>query len=772
MPKKLLLGILVLSIFLGYGQTPNAIRDSLSLKENIHLHLNKTTFLQGEHLWFKAYVLDQETKRPSLETTNLHVGIYGEDGRAVKRSLFYVDNGMAQGDFAIDSTFVDNEYTVLAWTNYMRNFKELGPFQQRIKIITGDLEEDSPEVNMKISVYPEGGNLIAGTYNNIGILVDNGLGRGVKVDNLELVDETGQVIRRKVATNHLGMGKLGFEVQEETIYYLRRKGLDGKWVQQRLPRAANEQFGINIDNKESEKVLMEMIGPKGLFKAKDGQTLSLAVYQDDFIGFENFEVNLDKPFIWFPRNQMPHGVLTAVLFDKELKPIAHRMFFNHRTDFPQKDLEIDHCLTRSGDSIQIDLILPNEIGQVSNISLSVLPMFGKANNPLNSIISSFLVQPYVEKGFHDGYYFETDDRQRRFELDKRLLIEGWGKYDWDSRKWEEMKLEFEMENGIPFSGHVADADLRKEQELALFIDFSNTLDYIDLKSDASFEYSAPLFETDSISFSLIGTGGSLRKPRMDWQIEMPFVEENMVRPWLSRYVREPQMNFVSETQVDGQLNLDKRTIALNEVTVSEKRGRNKIIDFSPTTLGRFIGDEEIERHKSLVNFLAGLGFGINGDGGGFNLAIMKYGELRPVPLYVGGLVTEANEIMGMALKDVQYVTYSKTPPNAFVSVVLDQNYVSPERRNQFIKFAIEKGYARPREYFSADYPDYDGQVFKTYGSLDWKPAVSVESQFPTSIILPLKNQKGIKLHIEGMASDGSLVSLSKAISTSDTEERQ
>ncbi|MEM8928896.1 MAG: hypothetical protein AAGC45_11880, partial [Bacteroidota bacterium] len=85
MQRKLLSTVFLLHMILAFGQGESAPADFMGPKENVHLHLNKTTFLQGERLWFKAYVRDQNTKLPSLETTNLHVGIYAGDGEEVKR---------------------------------------------------------------------------------------------------------------------------------------------------------------------------------------------------------------------------------------------------------------------------------------------------------------------------------------------------------------------------------------------------------------------------------------------------------------------------------------------------------------------------------------------------------------------------------------------------------------------------------------------------------------------------------------------------------------
>ncbi len=750
MKKNLLLGIFFFTMVFVLGQPSEAFNGPL---ENIHLHLNKTSFLQGERLWFKAYVQNQNTKLPPLETSNLHVGIFTDNGEEVKRKLFLVENGMAQGDFAIDSTLVETEYVVLAWTNYMRNFKELEPFRQRIMILRDVKEAETKEGGMTISVYPEGGQLIAGTYNSIGILISNSLGQGVKVNDLDLVDEKGEVLRKKIATNSLGMGKVSFVAESGDAYYLQRQRSDGIMIKAKLPPLVSGQFGIRVDNKEADKVRIEMIGSEALFKANDGEYFSLAVYQDEFIGFENFEVNADKPVIWFPREQMPYGVVTAVLFDKELRPVSHRMFFNHKDDIVMTDLEIDHCLTKWGDSIQIDVLLPPSAELISNISLSALPLSSRANNPNNSIISSFLVNPYVVKGIQNRYYFEVDDRQRRFELDQRLLIEGWGKYEWDSRKWEERKLEFEMEKGIPISGRIMDANLNYENQVLLHTDLSRAFEYVELEAGRTFDHSMNLFEGDSLSFSLIGSGGNLRKPKVVFELQEDVMEVMNVGPWLNPQTLQTVKDDYGETIFDQPLDLDKRTIALDEVTVSDRRRADNSFQITPFVEGRLIGEEEIKRYPSLVGYIARLGFSAGNP-------VRQTGYPRgPVPVFVDGVIASYQEWVGIPLRNVANVVFSKNHVyRPFISITLNSDYISSERRDQFIKFAIEKGYARPRNYFAPDYPDYTSNIFKKYGVLDWKPNVIVGNEIPTSITVPLKNQNGVLLFIEGLVSDGSLIS--------------
>ena len=493
-------GCLFGSLILGQAQSSD---QGLSEMENIHLHLNKTQFLRGERLWFKAYVWDQKRKKPSIGTTNLHVGLYNNNGEEIKRKLFLIKSGMAQGDFAIDSMLTENEYTILAWTNTMRNYKQLSPFQQRIQIFKDGVNGDaSREANMRLSIYPEGGQLIEGTYNDIGIFIENSLGQGVQVKNLELFDDKGKRIRHDISTNSFGMGKTSLFVEPGKSYFLQFQREVLPIVRQSLPKATIDQMGLSINNYGKEQVLFRLVSSKEVFSARTGDNYTIGVYQDDFLLMEDIMINEREPIISIKREKLPFGTLVATLFDTDLRPVAYRMFFNHKkTIYP---LEIDHCLTEFGDSLQIDLRLPRNIEE-GVVSLSALPKESLAYGAENSIFSSFYLRPYINMAFKDRFFFEGTDRRKRYELDLRLMIEGWGKYNWDSRKVGEAKLVFERETGIPFIGKILDADLNVENEVSLIAELSAALAFAKLDENKSFEGTMQLFDGDSLGVSLLGT---------------------------------------------------------------------------------------------------------------------------------------------------------------------------------------------------------------------------------------------------------------------------
>ena len=82
--KKTLLTLLLLTSFNLISQDKpidKSYQDYFNFHREIpYLHFNKTTFLQGENVWLKAYVLNQQTQKLHKHTTNLHVTVYNEKG--------------------------------------------------------------------------------------------------------------------------------------------------------------------------------------------------------------------------------------------------------------------------------------------------------------------------------------------------------------------------------------------------------------------------------------------------------------------------------------------------------------------------------------------------------------------------------------------------------------------------------------------------------------------------------------------------------------------
>ncbi|MCC8359735.1 hypothetical protein [Salinimicrobium sediminilitoris] len=148
-------------------------------REAVYLHLNKNLFLKGEQLGFSAYVLNKHNLQPSFSTTNLYVQIKDPEGEVVKEELLLVNKGIASGVVNIDSDFSSGNYTVTAFTNYMRNFKEQDFFSESIQVLESNIvsaENRSGVEKVDAQFLPESGHLLSGILNNVGVIVKDSLG--------------------------------------------------------------------------------------------------------------------------------------------------------------------------------------------------------------------------------------------------------------------------------------------------------------------------------------------------------------------------------------------------------------------------------------------------------------------------------------------------------------------------------------------------------------------------------------------------------------------
>lgn len=112
----------------------NTIRE-LKPIEKLYLQTDKPYYTTGDTLRFKAYLLNADYLTPSNRSGLLYVELDGADGKAAKRIMVPVENGIAWGDIALDSKDIPaGSYTFRAYTNWQRNFGEDYIFKKEISI--------------------------------------------------------------------------------------------------------------------------------------------------------------------------------------------------------------------------------------------------------------------------------------------------------------------------------------------------------------------------------------------------------------------------------------------------------------------------------------------------------------------------------------------------------------------------------------------------------------------------------------------------------------
>ncbi|ALM09058.1 hypothetical protein SB49_15610 [Sediminicola sp. YIK13] len=746
-----------------------------SLRENIHLHLNKTSFSKGEQLWFTAYVYDGNNQVPSSSSTNLHVGIFNEAGKLIERKMIYLQDGIGNGNFLIDSSYASSNYYIKSHTNWMNNFPALKPFIQEFRVLDRieltNLEKE-PDQNPSIAIYPEGGKLVRDVKNTIGFQVKPTSWNVMEIENLVLVDDLGSIILDNIVINSYGMGKVTFLMDGARTYSLSLKLKNEAIIAQTLPAVEQQGTVLNISTIHPQKIHGTLVANRPTIDQVNQKPFYLAVHKDGQIFIEELFLESESASFIFEKAKLPFGVNSITVFDHLYNPLVSRLFFNeYGADNAVMELSVAYELNASKDSLMVALNTANSYEGNMSLSISALPNESISYSPTNSVLSSFLLTPYTGSRVDKPRdYFKEWNRTNMFDLDILLLIKGWGTYNWDHIFEGKINEQNTFETGMNISGRILDADLDTEKQVWGYSDGLTSTFITDIERDKTFKSRLILFEGDSLKISVLDRKGKLRNPKAEIEfgslsdLNLNEVDAYRINHRLNNLGSVGDLPFIS----GNEFLITEKTIVLDEVIVSEQKEAFKDIPInSAIVTGKRITDDDIKRRATITDYLRKLGYKIVIRGGKVTVLSKTAppGAMAlhvPIPVIIGGMLSDGNELLTMPLSSVQSVYYDFMG-NQFISIVPRPGHYILEKKKNYISFLIKNGFARPQEYYDPGYNSFESDEFNNYGVLHWLPKVILNNNSPTTIKIPLLNQKSIQLHIEGMGSNGSLISTSKSI---------
>jgi hypothetical protein len=73
------------------------------------------------------------------------------------------------------------------------------------------------------------------------------------------------------------------------------------------------------------------------------------------------------------------------------------------------------------------------------------------------------------------------------------------------------------------------------------------------------------------------------------------------------------------------------------------------------------------------------------------------------------------------------------------------------------------GFTAQKTFYTPLYSSFDSTLFKNYGVIDWIPQLELNQNISSQLLIPDTKTKTIKLYIEGIADDGTLISEMKTL---------
>jgi len=527
-------------------------------KEVAYLHLNKSSYLNGEQLAFSAYISTARDLKPSLKTTNLYVQIKDSTNTVLKEKLVLIDKGVGSNLFNIDSTFTGGNYTITAYTNWMKNFDQHYFFTENFQVLKTNLDDKQEKIelqNIDAQFLPESGHLVANTINKLGVIVKDPSGYGLSNATVELLNAKEEVIET-TTLDKFGIGRINLKPKFSEAYKARIryrgneffKNLDIEIFQKGILLSPEvKENGIVLQFRTNQKTLKDISKEEHTLTIQNSR--SVKAISVVFEGNTILQTNL-------PFRNMEAGINILTLWDSNSNPVAERLVFNPK-NLPVVNFNSPRVIAEK-DSLKFSFKnVPNV--DTTFFSISILPEETTSYDRKNSILTQFMLRPYLKGHIQGGdWYLKDLTENKLMALDNLLLTQGWSSYNWkDIFNDLEKSPKFDFERYLSITG-IANGSTEKERNFIVHASSTNPLSEITLppgKDSFILENLVPI-EGEDLFISKKKSKGSLVPAGLAMRFQLRSIKEIDHEPDLFfkkfEYIRKSEISQFSYNNNFGQ----------------------------------------------------------------------------------------------------------------------------------------------------------------------------------------------------------------------------
>jgi hypothetical protein len=423
------------------------------MQEKIFVHVDKTFYLAGEIIWFKAYDVDARYNTALTISGIAYVEILDKDQKAILQEKIELNKGTGDGSFRIPSSVASGHYTFRAYTSWMRNFSPDFYFQQRLTILNtlnnesdADLPPLSPSTDgpshedYAIRFFPEGGNLVNNLPSVVAVKATRQTGEGVTCSGA-IIDQNKDTVAR-FNTDRSGMGRFTFTPSRGNTYSALITTASSTLTGQ-LPSAFDDGLVMHLDDIDAHTL---RISVRSSTMPAD-PTLYLFVHTRHRIRSIQANRLVDNQTA-FPidKDSLDDGISHITLFTADRIPVCERLYCKP----PGKRLHIDvNTMGAAGaagapaadpfavstrHNLSVDLSTTNPSGHPVNADLSISVFLIDSLQPIpdENILTYLLLRSDLKGKIEcPQSYFANTDPETIEALDNLMLTQGWTRFRWE-----------------------------------------------------------------------------------------------------------------------------------------------------------------------------------------------------------------------------------------------------------------------------------------------------------------------------------------------------
>jgi hypothetical protein len=754
------------SVFCQSPDSALSVYNSKFPQEKLHIHFDKDTYLPGETIWMKAYLLSEN--RPSGVSKNLYFDWTDVDGRLLLHSVSPIMEGGASSYFKIPAWVKNGVIHVKAYTQWMLNFDNAFLYNKDIPVLM-PVEGSNPvaEKNQTtISFFPEGGDLINGVCS---ILAFEALNQHNKPVSLQgVLKNSNNAVVDSFSTKYKGMGYIVFKPVAGEHYTASWTDNNGGIHSTPIPDAKANGLVLHADPYNNDQIhykLEKSVDASKLTKIIVVGTVNQKVVYRNSLMLEN---NVAEGNI--PATGFPCGVLQLTAFDADLSPLAERVvFINNQKAYSKIQMKKEAVNLTKRARNEISITIPDSL--VTNLSISVTDA-GLGYDSSNNIYSDLLIAGDLKGTIPGAASFLTNSVNANENLDLLLLTHGWRRFSWEtvvSGKFPELK--FPRDAGfLSIRGEIKNGtDLNAQDSMALLMiskDRKKNVYKLPVDGDGNFGRNG-LFFYDSVQ--VVYKFNHASKLNNNSQISL----YSGLLPALSpAKADEPAFAWVKVPDVILEKEMNGNLIEIHDNSVAAPA-----MGYAITPIRDSLGKNSENAAHYLNTMFVDLRFPAsikeNMPAGEARLAsyrVNSFALRSNVNITLDGTPVAMDDLKSVSMKEVLFIKFlPKSNQKALPTLAITSRQAQDQENIMENKtgFAIVKGYTPAREFYHQRYENKieDFQPTDYRSTLYWNPKMRLDNSNRKMSFVFFNNDISNKLRvvIEGMNQDGKLCHIDEII---------
>jgi hypothetical protein len=430
--------ILLLAQTTGFTQGIEQVKNSFNqyrqrnVQEKVYVHTDKSVYLPGEIIWFKIYSVDASFHQLLNLSKVVYVDVIDNGHNAVMQAKIAMNYGTGSGSLYIPVSVSNGNYTLRAYTNWMKNFSPDYYFEKNLTIINPLKSPDAPAKEMTavydVQFFPEGGNLVAGLSSKVAFKVTAPNGNGLAVYRGAVIDQHNDTVAR-FQPLMFGIGSFTFTPAANNSYKAIIKTNQGSKVIKELPMANNRGYVMQLkDNGASLEVTVNSNNGDGevfLF-AHTRQLVKAALSSPLNSGAATFSID---------KNKLGEGVSHITVFNSARQPVCERLYFKRVKQLLQIDAAADQSQYATRKKVNINVATKGLKGAAvsANLSLSVYRVDSLQQMDTDDIFNYLWLRSDLKGNIESaGYYFQNQNAGAEAAMDNLMLSQGWRRFQWNN----------------------------------------------------------------------------------------------------------------------------------------------------------------------------------------------------------------------------------------------------------------------------------------------------------------------------------------------------